>query len=244
MMKHLNKYILLAVVISILCVESFSQIKSGKILFERKTNLYKKFKSDDNIKKWIKESDKIKIDQFELLFNDTASIFRPVTDNNPEAYNWTTSKDWAYQNFNTLIIKSIKSVYGEKVKIEDSLFVRNWKITDSKRIICGFTCRKAIWEYSSKIRIYAWYCDEIPLSSGPENLNGLPGMVMGLATEDGGIIYFAKKIEYISPESSDFVLPKVKGKIYTTKEIIAEIRKRFGDDKWIDEIIESSFKYW
>ena len=46
-----------------------AQITAGKIVYERKTNLYKKFK-DDNVKDWIKEIDKIKIkiDSVELIF--------------------------------------------------------------------------------------------------------------------------------------------------------------------------------
>ena len=54
----------------------FGQLTQGKIVYERKTNLYKKFK-DDNVTDWIKERDKIKIDYFELLFNDSLSLFRP-----------------------------------------------------------------------------------------------------------------------------------------------------------------------
>ncbi|HRD37366.1 MAG TPA: hypothetical protein PLC65_01935, partial [Bacteroidia bacterium] len=53
-----------------------AQITYGKITYERKTNLYKRFK-DDNVKNWIKEEDKIKLDYFELYFNDTCSAFRP-----------------------------------------------------------------------------------------------------------------------------------------------------------------------
>ncbi len=41
-----------------------AQIHSAKITYERKTNLYKKFKKNNDIQRWIKEEDKIKIDYF------------------------------------------------------------------------------------------------------------------------------------------------------------------------------------
>src|SRR5262245_6950669 len=44
-----------------------AQITSGKILFERKTNLYKRFKNADWVTNWVKESDKTKVDEFEMF---------------------------------------------------------------------------------------------------------------------------------------------------------------------------------
>jgi hypothetical protein len=41
-----------------------SQVTSGKIVFERKTNLLKKY-TDDRMKAWLKDK-KVKIDMFEL----------------------------------------------------------------------------------------------------------------------------------------------------------------------------------
>ena len=53
-----------------------AQMSAGKIVYERKTNLYKKM-GGGNVKEWIKEADKIKIDYFDLFFNDTCSVFLP-----------------------------------------------------------------------------------------------------------------------------------------------------------------------
>jgi len=58
----LNKLILILTVFIVTGGEVSAQITSGKITFERKTNLYKKFKKWGDVQDWIKESDKIKID--------------------------------------------------------------------------------------------------------------------------------------------------------------------------------------
>src|SRR2546423_15266169 len=53
-----------------------AQVTTGKIVYERKTNLYKKFSRWHDVKDWIKEEDKTKVDVFELYFNDSLSLFK------------------------------------------------------------------------------------------------------------------------------------------------------------------------
>ena len=52
------------------------QIKSGVILFERKTNLLKKYKTPES-QRWLR-GEKTKIDRFNLHFNPEKSIFLPT----------------------------------------------------------------------------------------------------------------------------------------------------------------------
>ncbi len=75
---------------------SKAQITAGKITYERKTNLYKKFK-DDDIREWLKEEDKNKVDVFELYFNDSISVFKPEESDLKEKMTWATSKNVVYQ---------------------------------------------------------------------------------------------------------------------------------------------------
>jgi len=221
---------------------SYSQISSAKITFERKTNLYKKFKGDD-VTRWLKEEDKIKLDYFELIFNDTCSLFKPVESELKENLEWATSKNTVYQNFNTQKRYLIKTMWGEELHLTDSLFKREWKITESTRKIAGYNCRKAIWEANDSTRIYAWFSYDIVTPTGPESFNGLPGTILGLATEDGGVIYFAKKVEIISSPASTFVTPKKK-KMYTIPELKAEMTKRYGKEKWFKGMLQNHFGIW
>ena len=68
----------------------------GKITFERKTNLLKRY-NDNRMKRFINEDNKIKIDKFELLFNDTASVFRPILVAGEGKMSWITTKNYYYQ---------------------------------------------------------------------------------------------------------------------------------------------------
>src|ERR1041384_4637483 len=109
-----------------------AQISSAKVTYERKTNLYKKMKGD-NIKNWIKEADKIKLDYFELYFNDTCSVFKPQESELKENFSWATQKSTVYQNFNNGQRYTIKDMWGEQLHIKDSLRTRTWHITESTR---------------------------------------------------------------------------------------------------------------
>ncbi|MBK8846134.1 MAG: GLPGLI family protein [Bacteroidetes bacterium] len=241
-MHKLKTYIVIVVLIA-LCQESHAQIRHGKIVYERKTNLYKKLKSDD-AKDWLKESDKIKIDVFELYFNDSITLFKQQESDLREYYAWATIKNMVYQNNNTGERLTIKKIWNEEFVLKDSLVRRDWKITDSKRNICGYNCRKAIWQANDSTRIYAWYCTEIELSIGPENFIGLPGAILGLATEDGGVIYFAKSVDQTNPSPENLQLKKTKAKVYKTNELKAKLEKEFGKDRWGKEMIENNFGLW
>lgn len=236
-----RKYIA-AAILSLLTVCAFPQYKTGKISYERKTNLYKKFKG--NAKDWIREEDKNKIDYFELYFNDTVSVFKPTESDLKETMSWATAKNTVYQNFNTGQKFMIKSIWGEQLYLKDSLSARKWKITDSKRNIAGYNCRKAVWKVNDSTRIYAWFSQDLETSTGPETFNGLPGVILGLATEDGGVVYFAKKVELIKPEPATLIPGKTKSKIYTGKELRAKIEKDYGKEKWGKEMIHETFDIW
>ncbi|MGZ4056354.1 MAG: GLPGLI family protein [Bacteroidia bacterium] len=223
-------------------LEGSSQITSGKIVFERKTNLYKKFK-DDNVKDWLEADDKNKVDVFELYFNDSLSAFKPQESDLKERMSWATSKNSVYENFNTNSRLSIKSVWGEELYLQDTLSKRKWKITDNKRVISGYSCRKAIWQQNDSTRIYAWYTDDIIPSIGPESFCGLPGAILGLATEDGGVIYFAKSIEITKPDVAVMLPKKGKNKIYTSSELKTKLEKDFGKDPWGKAMIRDLFSW-
>jgi GLPGLI family protein len=220
-----------------------AQITSAKILFERKTNLYKKFKDNNNIQRWVKEEEKIKIDFFELYVTDSCSFFKQQESDLRENYSWATSKNTVYQDFRSNKRYLIKTIWGEQLHLTDSLFRRQWKITESTRKIGGYLCRKAIWQANDSTRIYAWFSYDITPGTGPESFNGLPGTILGLATEDGGVVYFAKKVELLKVDPAILVPPKKK-KIYSVPELKAQLTKQYGHEKWFKNMIYEQFGIW
>lgn len=239
--KYIKTILLWVLILSGLFVSA--QIKAGKIVYERKTNLYKKFKGDD-VKEWLKESDKNKVDVFDLTFNDSLSVFKPQESDLKDQMSWATSKNQVYQNSKSKQRFTIKTIWGEELIVQDSLYKRTWKITESTRKIAGYECRKAIWQANDSTRLYAWYCNEIEPSIGPESFVGLPGAILGLATEDGGVIYFAKSVTVEPAPTEKLLMKKTKAKIYASDELKKRLEKDFGKEKWGKSMIREHFGIW
>jgi GLPGLI family protein len=217
-------------------------ISTGKIIFERRTNLEKRF-TDQRMKRFVTEANKIRIESFQLAFNDTSSYFAVVPSNEPEEMAWLTTKNAYYQNLNESSQLMMLAVFGQNVYVQDSLPQRTWKITDSKRTICGYECRKAIYQKNDSTRLYAWYSPILTPSVGPEGFCGLPGTILGLATEDGGIVYFAKKIDFVAPKKEELLLNPGKNKVFTIAELRQKIEKEYGSTPWGKSLFNDLFRW-
>lgn len=215
---------------------------NGKITFERRTNLEKRF-TDQRMRRMVTEENKIRTELFTLYFNDTASVFKAIPVDRIDEMSWMTTKNSYYQNLNDRTQLTVLGLMGQNVYVQDSLPARNWKITDSKRSICGYECRKAVYQKNDSTRIYAWYSTALVPSVGPEGFCGLPGTILGLATEDGGIIYFAKKVEEMKPSKEDMSIEVGKNKVFTLKELRLKIEKDYGNTPWGKRMFDDLFRW-
>ena len=222
----------------------FAQFYSeGTIYYTRRTNLQKRF-TDQRMKRFVTEENKIKNDRFSLSFNDTISVFKYIAPATPDEMAWLTSKNEYYQYLNPNKQLTIFQFFGTAIYVKDSLPVRSWKITDSKRTICGFNCRKAIYEKNDSTRIYAWYAPNILPSIGPEGFCGLPGTILGIATEDGGIIYFADKVDFsVSPKNEALSVEIGKNKTFSLKELREKLEKDYGNTPWGKRMFDDMFRW-
>lgn len=93
----------------------------------------------------------------------------------------------AYARFNDMI--------GQKVIIQDTLKKIDWRITDEYREIAGYNCRRANGITKDSTYVIGYYCNELPVSGGPESINGLPGTILGLVIPSQHVSYFATKVE-------------------------------------------------
>lgn len=217
-------------------------VQYGKITYERRTNLLKKF-DDERMKEWIKEENKIKTDKFVLYFNDSASLFSYVTPETQDPMSWATLKNTVYQNYKSDQRSVYMDMWGSQLTLTDSLMDRQWKITDKTRKIAGYECTRAIWEKDDTTRIYAWFTTDIVPPLGPESVQGLPGAVLGLATEDGGVVFFATSVEIVMPTAEQLTPPKKKGKEYTEATLRAELIERMKGQPYGDRVLKEMF-FW
>ena len=220
---------------------TLGQITHGVILYERKTNLLKKYKSPES-RRWLR-GERVKIDRFNLHFSPEKSVFMPVESAVPSKADWATSKNTVLQNFDNNERVSVYNLFGDRKTVKDELVKRIWKITERKRTIAGYSCRRAIWSKNDSTRIYAWYTDQIIASTGPETFNGLPGTILGLATEDGGVVYFAKIVNE-KYQNMDEIISDIKiKKTYTEKELKEELEQKSKSNPWMGRIINYLFEW-
>jgi len=228
-----NRFLLIGLILLSISFGGIAQINSARIVFERKTNLKKMMGDNPRMKNFITEKNKYRIENFELFFNDSTSVFKPMADEEAvEGFlKYLTTKNTVYLNINSRMKFIELDLYGTPAFIRDTMETRKWKITESKRVIAGHSCRKAIWQMNDSTKIYAWFASDIVPSVGPEGFEGLPGAILGLATEDGSVIYFAKSIT--SPNFPVSLLkhaPREKN-VYTKKALIEELKVKMS--QWV-----------
>jgi GLPGLI family protein len=101
-----------------------------------------------------------------------------------------------------------------------------WSITNEKKNMLGFECTKAVAKNKDYL-ISVWFTDKIPVSSGPANYFGLPGLVVW--AEDFFRTTQIEKIEYIDEQQ------------YPLTQEIAKVKTDFDKNKKASEIQEKLF---
>lgn len=187
-------------------------ISEGRIEFERKLNLYSQFDDEDDswtdaIKKSIPQ---FKVSYFDLYFTDNKTLFKPGRENadNNKLWQQPSEDNIVYTDLEKRAAISQKNVFEKTFLVQDSARNIRWKITDEKRTIAGFECRRANAVIMDSIYVVAFYTDEISTTGGPESFSGLPGMILGLAIPHEHITWFATKLYAVPVKETDLKAPQ------------------------------------
>jgi GLPGLI family protein len=189
---------------------SFGQtqfINQGKISFERRVSQFKMNEADgqeENL--WDVELKKVLtkvlVDEFTLDFSPTQSYYHLTKENIDNKYLFGNIKpiesNYILQEFNSGMTSMLRNVFESEYNLKDSLKKFEWKITGEVREIAGFECKKAVTKICDSVVVVAFYTDQIPVKAGPENFNGLPGMILGLAIPRLASTWFATKLELVN----------------------------------------------
>lgn len=224
---------MVALIAITICANTFAQETQGRVVFERRTNLKKTLKGNERAEQFINEKNKIRKENFELFFNEEGSVFKYIEPEVAEEgfMKFLTQRNTVHQNLADNETMVILNLWGSDAFMKDSSVTREWKITDRTREFDGYECTRAIWEMNDSTRIYAWFSPDIVPVSGPEGFHGLPGLILGLATEDGSIVYFAKEIEIMEVTPEMVAYPETKEDIYTKEELKEILLEKMG--RWM-----------
>ncbi len=209
---------------------------SVKIEFEKTLyvkQLYKAMAGDwyEMVKDRLPESS---VTYFDFIGDSTRSVYKPGREvqYDPRAFfQGIADKNVVYNNYSTGTYTSQKPVFEETFLVQDSLLKIKWKLTADTRVIAGFECRKAIGIIDDSIAVFAFYTDEILINGGPESINGLPGMILGLGMPRIHATWFATKVE-VNGVNMSSVTPASKGKKVNRQTMIQsldKVLKNWGD---------------
>ena len=133
-------------------VAANAQMKEGKIVYERKINMWKMI-TDPEMRTRIPE---FRTSEFELLFNDQASLFRSVPEDeapDPFASNggerggmrfaFRMPETTTYTDINAQMQYESRPMFEKTFLVVDSLSPLKWKISEETNTIAKHVCKKA-----------------------------------------------------------------------------------------------------
>ena len=187
-----------------------------KVEFEKTVNVRAQYK-DLDLQWYEMIKDRIPntvLSYYDFIGDSTKSLFKPGRDVPLDPRTWyrpVADKNVVFTDYSTGRTISQKPVFEETFLVEDSILKIKWKITPDIRNIAGYECRKAIGLLNDSITIFAFYTDEIMVNGGPEGINGLPGMILGVGIPRLHSTWFATKVEVLDINMKS-VVPATKGK--------------------------------
>lgn len=189
-----------------------------KIQFEKTTSvraLYKELEENSSwFQQWQDRYPVTTVNYYEFTGDTAQSIYKPTKEAivDPRAwYRPVGDKNIVYNDYRTGTTISQKPVFEETFLMQDSLPKIKWKITGDIRTIAGYDCRKAVGILDDSIAVFAFYTDQLMVSGGPENISGLPGMILGMGIPRLHATWFATKVEVFGVNMKP-VTPATKGK--------------------------------
>ena len=147
------------------------------------------------------------------------------------------SSDILYKNIKEKRMANKTDLMGKIFLIKDNLVSYDWELTGETKNIGNYTCYKAVFEKEEesveinmidgevkeekgmkKRTLVAWYTTDVPISNGPNNYGGLPGLI--LEVNDGDLTIVCSEL-VLNPKEVKEIKEPIKGKIVT--------RKKFGN---------------
>ncbi len=212
-----------------------AQVWQGTIVYERRIDVHRHMQ-DEQMKAMIPQW---QITSYELLFKDSISIFRTVPkEEAPDPFENNSSggvhiivggpgdNGVLYKNYNSNRLLDEVSLDDKQYIISDTLPRQPWKLSDDTATVLHHLCRKAMMTTSRGTAMIAWYCTDIPLPLGPDRFANLPGAVLKVDIDNGGMVYTATEIR-AAVNGKDLKAP-TKGQVVTQAEYEKKMNEMIG----------------
>lgn len=214
----------------IVCSQSFSltaQIKQGMVFYEetrisltpeRRKQIEEQM-PDANIREMIlKKLEANAKSSMILAFSQEMSSYKVFegqgNDPRVKSLGEGTGKSY-FKDLSKKTYLSQADILGKAFLISDVLRKIDWKLTGEGKKIGKMNCQKATATVG-KYEVEAWFALEIPVSSGPADYWGLPGLIIELK-EKGGKTFTFKEFKEEVPTEGELAMP-TEGKKVSQRE--------------------------
>jgi GLPGLI family protein len=203
---------------------------TGIITYEEKIDLHRTLPPDrQDMKDMIPQ---FNTTLFELIFSGDTSIYRakkqeemPATTSTspggppggPMRYGGGRALRVVYKNLAADTMIDSRDFMQKQFLITGPPKARKWKIGTKQKQILGYNCMEASFRVDSATALVAWFAPQLPVSNGPSDYQGLPGMILQIDVNDGERMTTATEIALDSVDTSALVAPS-KGKEVTPEE--------------------------
>ena len=182
-----------------------AQQQQGTILYERKIDV-RLHLEDDQMKAMVPQ---FQIGQYELFYRDSVCFYNAVPkdeapdpfDNQAGGGNRIVMKFGGpgdagvlFRNFSSGRLLEQTTLADVQYVINDTIRSLPWKLSADTLTVLGHLCKKAtaISPRNNAV-VVAWYCEDILLPIGPDKYGGLPGAILKIDADNGGIVFTATK---------------------------------------------------
>lgn len=155
-----------------------------------------------------------------LYFNENESRYidseEKTDDELKYGYSFKKEKYEIRKNYKQKTQNDVIEMLGKVYLIDDSLKTQSWKIKNDIKEVAGHICMNAVREDTLKMqKITAWFALDIPIPAGPERNYGLPGLILELDVNDGGMHIEASSVSFKKLINEMEFPKKMKGKKVT-----------------------------
>lgn len=231
MMSGNKIVVLLGLILLTVSGSAQTVIESGTIEYERKTNLHKLNQDNEWFARMKDQVAKYHTAYYDLLFTSEQAYFKPgkEVENKVGWFAPPAIANKVHTDLKTGKVTASKTIFEQNYLVSDSMRSVKWKITNEFRNIAGYECRKAVGKIYDSVIVVAFYADQIAPSVGPENFNGLPGAILGLAIPRMYTTWFATKVTKAAyNETLPIEIPS-KGSSTTSPKMAEEIKGSLKD---------------
>jgi len=92
----------------------------------------------------------------------------------------------------------VREFLGRTFRISEDRPTFAWRLTGEEAKFLGYPVYQAIAKQDSTT-IEAWFTPSIPVSAGPAQYGGLPGLILTLAVDSNRVVYSATAVDTTTP---------------------------------------------